>query len=108
MLPPQQPAVCRLDHEVVSRSRLRKNLTVCRPLSGPVPAWLRRFPRSWLAGVAQSGVQKAKCLFNFPGCGLVISTVLEQLMVHEVRAKVSRSKLNKQMQVPFWTLRCAA
>lgn len=35
-------------------------------------------------------MQKAKCLFNFPSCGLVISTALGQLMVNEARAKVSK------------------
>lgn len=35
-------------------------------------------------------MQKAKCLFNFPDCGLVFSTALGQLMVREVRAKVRK------------------
>lgn len=35
-------------------------------------------------------MQKAKCLFNFPGCGLVISTARGQLMVREASAKVSK------------------
>lgn len=43
----------RLEYTAVLPARLRKNLTVCRPLSGRVPAGLRKFPRGRLAEVAE-------------------------------------------------------
>lgn len=50
---PAMPSYARLEYTAVHPARLRKNLTVCRPLSGRVPAWLRRFQRGRLVEVAE-------------------------------------------------------
>lgn len=52
-IPSPTASYARLEYTAVLPARLRKNLTVCRPLSGRVPAWLRKFPRGRLAEGAE-------------------------------------------------------
>lgn len=61
------------------------------PPVGSGPGWAARLPaRRAGRGGSKVHLQKAKCLFNIPSCGLVISAAPGQLMVHEGRAKVRK------------------